>query len=153
MSPHGPFASPLAHFRCVDYLLQVRPSPTNLAALIALLQRRLPGLLGVWLFGSVARGTARPDSDLDIAVLGAAPFDAVQLFDLGLELGVLVQRDVDLVDLRRLPIVVQKEVLLGGERLAAFDTMACDVFESDAIALYVAFRDELALASGGEDRR
>lgn len=77
----------------------------------------------------------------------------MQLFDLGLELGVLAQRDVDLVDLRRLPIVVQKEVLLGGQRLAAFDTKACDVFESYAIAMYVAFRDELALAVAEAQQR
>lgn len=127
--------------------------PPNLPELFESMQRRLPRLLGVWLFGSEARGTARPDSDLDLAVLGAAPFDTVQVFDLGLELGVLARRDVDLVDLRRLPIVLQKEVLLGGRRVAEFDVKGCDAYESDAIAMYVAFRDELALASAAERTR
>jgi predicted nucleotidyltransferase len=100
-----------------------------------------------------AKGTARADSDIDLAVLGAAPFDAVAIFDLGLDLGVMARRDVDLVDLRRLPVVLQKEVLVGGRLAMSLDPAACATFESEAIARYVAFRDELALAGGGAPRR
>ena len=35
-----------------------------------------PGLVAAWLFGSRARGTARPGSDVDVALLYASPPDA-----------------------------------------------------------------------------
>lgn len=108
--------------------------------------QRLPGVQGVWLFGSVARGEAGPASDIDLAVLGESPFDPVAVFDLGLELGVLAQRDVDLVDLRRAPIVLRKVILETGSLVRPADAPSCEAFAADTAALYVAFRDELALA-------
>jgi predicted nucleotidyltransferase len=131
----------------------VSRTPVPLDALLAVLRQRLPALQGVWLFGSEAKGTAHAGSDIDIAVLGPAPFDAVQLFDVGLDLGVLAGRDVDLVDLRRLPVVVQKEVLVEGRRIDGIDGAACEAFESLAIAMYVAFRDELAQAAASDMTR
>lgn len=40
----------------------------KIAAIVGLVQRRLPDLLAVHAFGSRAQGTAGPDSDLDLAV-------------------------------------------------------------------------------------
>ena len=111
------------------------------------IREQLPAVRGIWLFGSQARGDARPDSDIDLAVLGPAAFDPVAVFDLGLELGVLAQRDVDLVDLRRMPVVLRKEVMTGGRLVVCQDRSACEAFVADSMALYVAFRDELALAT------
>ncbi|HEY8432016.1 MAG TPA: nucleotidyltransferase domain-containing protein [Sandaracinaceae bacterium] len=51
--------------------------------------RRHPRVAAAWVFGSVARGDARPDSDLDIAVLlsgGQGPGDARALYALAAEL-------------------------------------------------------------------
>ena len=52
------------------------PSIIALAGLRGELIRRLrarlgewPNLIGAWLFGSVARGEARPDSDIDVAIV------------------------------------------------------------------------------------
>lgn len=127
------------------------PSHPYLAATLPPLLRRIRATLGqvdgVWLFGSFARAQATPDSDLDLAVLGPQPFDPVVIFDLGLELGVMAGRDVDLVDLRRAPVVLKKEVLTGGALVGEHAQAACERFAAEAMALYVAFRDELALAS------
>jgi predicted nucleotidyltransferase len=125
------------------------------ATLPALLQRirvTLGEVAGIWLFGSFARGQATTASDLDLAVLAPAPLDPVAVFDLGLALGVLARRDVDLVDLRRAPVVLKKEILTGGRLVAADDPRACERFAAEAMALYVAFRDELALAAAAEGR-
>jgi hypothetical protein len=54
-------------------------------SLIALLKHRLPGLLAIYGFGSRIHHqgvTARPDSDLDLAVLLEGYADPVILFDL-----------------------------------------------------------------------
>lgn len=118
-----------------------------LPSLVSSILHTLTELHGVWLFGSFARGQATDDSDIDIAVLGPRAFDPVTIFDLGLKLGVLARRDVDLVDLRGASLVLKKEILTSGKLLRANQAEACEQFASDAMALYVAFRDELALAS------
>ncbi len=123
-----------------------------LPPLLGRIRETLGEVQGIWLFGSFARGQATASSDLDLAVLGARPFDPVALFDLGLTLGVLARRDVDLVDLRRAPVVLKKEILVSGRLVADDAPNACQHFTAEALALYVAFRDELALADA-ETRR
>jgi len=49
------------------------------------------------LFGSQARGTTRPDSDLDVAVQG----ENLDVFDLYGDLSLATGREVDVVDLSR----------------------------------------------------
>ena len=51
-------------------------------------------------FGSVARGSSRPDSDLDLLVTFApdAPWDALDIVDLRGELAEIFGRMVDLVE-------------------------------------------------------
>jgi predicted nucleotidyltransferase len=96
-----------------------------------------PEALGVWIYGSFADGSARADSDLDIAVLPDRPLkmdwdDLGRFGDLTLRLG----RDVDLVDLRRVPPLLRFEIFSSGVRIAARDPAACDFFETAAISGY-----------------
>jgi predicted nucleotidyltransferase len=72
------------------------------------------GAKAVWLFGSLAGGDFRLDSDVDLAVDALAPelyFGAVA--ELSRVLGV----DVDLVVLESCPASLRDEVLVRGERL------------------------------------
>ncbi|MGH8190114.1 MAG: type VII toxin-antitoxin system MntA family adenylyltransferase antitoxin, partial [Rhodanobacteraceae bacterium] len=67
-------------------------------------------------FGSVARGTARPDSDIDVGVLLDAPLGSARRRELVEALAQVTGRPVDLVDLRE----AGPELLLSalrGERL------------------------------------
>ena len=52
------------------------------ARALALLETRIPGLIALYRFGSAANGTLRPDSDLDYAILAAAPLDPVCRFEI-----------------------------------------------------------------------
>lgn len=64
------------------------PGLANVDELRAVLARHLR-VAAAWVFGSVARGDARPDSDLDVAVLLRGPertSDASDLFALAAEL-------------------------------------------------------------------
>ena len=74
------------------------------------------------LFGSVARGKARADSDLDIAVRYAAPLDAEQKLSLIRALGAASVRPVDLIDLRTAGPIVARQALTRGKRLFGSDT-------------------------------
>ena len=73
-------------------------------------------------FGSVAQGNARFDSDLDIAVRYVAPLNADEKFTLIRALGAASGRPVDLIDLRTSGPIVARQALTTGKRLVGTDT-------------------------------
>ena len=62
-------------------------------ALIEHLGKSVPGLIALYRFGSQAKGTARPDSDIDLAVLARNPFPAMRRFELTQDLAIQLHRD------------------------------------------------------------
>jgi predicted nucleotidyltransferase len=130
---------------------------TDIEPLVAAIRARISDAIGIWLFGSVAQGHERPDSDIDLAVLARSKVDAIQLFELGLDLGVLANRDVDLVDLRVVSTVMRKVIVTTGRLVFAADSVACARFAADSVALYVALREEQRVVLGprrsGKDDR
>lgn len=77
----------------------------------------LPQAMAVYAFGSRVKGDARPDSDLDLAVLVPGYADPLKLWSLAGELSAALDLDVDLLDLRRASTVMQYQILTGGRRL------------------------------------
>lgn len=123
------------------------PSPADTVRLEEHIVRRirssLPGVQGVYLFGSRATGHARPDSDYDVAVLCAAPVtDSDAFFHLQIELAALTEAGVNLADLRVLPVVMQFEVLRGRRRLFCADRAFCAGFEAEILSAYQRFEEE-----------
>lgn len=90
----------------------------NLAALLA----QQPDIQLAILFGSLARGTFRADSDVDIAVLAATPLTSARKSTLIETIAMCTGRPVDLVDLATVG-----EPLLGhilqGKRLVGSTTL------------------------------
>lgn len=80
------------------------------------------GLELALVFGSVARGQARDDSDIDIAVRYARPLDAEQKLALIREIGAATGRPVDLIDLRSAGPIVARQALTQGKRIFGSDT-------------------------------
>ncbi|MFN7538166.1 MAG: type VII toxin-antitoxin system MntA family adenylyltransferase antitoxin [Burkholderiales bacterium] len=101
----------------------------NREAIIATLQARLPHLLGIYAFGSRISGTARPDSDLDLAVLVAGYADPLILFDLAGDLSDVAGCVVDLLDLRAASTVMQYQIITTGQRWWAKNVQAA-LFEA-----------------------
>lgn len=97
--------------------------------IVAFLQAELPELLGIWLFGSQANGHADARSDVDLAVLVAGKVDPMRLWDLGQEVATMVDREVDLLDLRAASTVMQYQVITEGRRLWQKDAQAA-LYES-----------------------
>ena len=101
--------------------------------IVRLLQSRLPGLLAVYRFGGRVQGTARPDSDLDVAVLVAGYADPLLLWELSGLLAEVAACPVDLLDLRAASTVMQHQVITTGERWWALDARAA-LFEAAVLS-------------------
>jgi uncharacterized protein len=97
----------------------MRPQTRNdLAAVRRLLAERLQGMpVRLWLFGSQARGTARPGSDIDVALAltTGVPWPVGFLAELRAELeeSSIVAR-VDLVDLAEATPEMRRQVEMEG---------------------------------------
>lgn len=87
---------------------------------IQLLIRLIDGAVGLdvlYLFGSMAAGTARADSDVDLAALFSRPVDPMERLSLATDLGATIGREVDLVDLDRASPILCMQVLRHGKIL------------------------------------
>lgn len=80
------------------------------------LDRRF-GLDTLWLYGSEAQGTAKPDSDVDLAALFRRRTEPMDVFDARTDLEEILCRDVDLVDLDQTSPVLGMQVLKYGDLL------------------------------------
>jgi uncharacterized protein len=87
-----------------------------MAQLKATLTRLLadePGLELAYLFGSHARGTARPESDVDVAVRFRQPMTAQQKISLIESIANRLGRAVDVIDLHDVPEPITGEAIQG----------------------------------------
>ena len=92
-----------------------------------------PSVVAAWVFGSIARGTAREDSDLDVAILLAPPAAAEQqraLYDLAARLEQVAGRPVDLVVLGDHDPIIAHRVLSEGRLVLCRDRERRIDFES-----------------------
>lgn len=95
---------------------------------VRMLFSEIPEVWAVYLFGSRARGEARPDSDWDLAVLGVRAIPVEQLIRWEEELEAALGHRVEVLDLRRADPFLALDVLRG-KRLWARDPVAADEFE------------------------
>lgn len=103
------------------------------------LRDALAGRAGVrlaYVFGSAPRDALRSDSDVDVAVRLAPRGDAIALADLAADLGRIVGRRIDLVDLDAAPPLLLREVLKAGRLLYRADDDERVAFETAALARY-----------------
>ena len=82
---------------------------------------RFPSVELALLFGSVAAGRQRPDSDLDIAVAAEHRLTADEKMDIIASLAEATGRPIDLVDLRQAGEPLLGQVLTHGWRLMGSD--------------------------------
>jgi predicted nucleotidyltransferase len=104
--------------------------------IVAILRAGLPGLRAVYRYGSAGGIYERPESDVDVAVLADFPLDFSTQCRLAAELACLVGRDVDLNDLRRLPVTLRVQIVTGGRRLFAANPAATEEYDSRVLSDY-----------------
>ena len=102
-------------------------------ALRSALDELEPGIVAAWLFGSVARGAARPDSDVDVAILRASSSTPRTIADLPLDLeddlAGRLRRRVQVVDVGNASSDLVHRVLRDGVLLIDRDRRARVEFE------------------------
>lgn len=108
---------------------------TAITALREALRRSDTAISSAYLFGSLARGEARADSDVDVAVLFAETPPATLLGPVATlqnELEAAIHRDVDLIVLNRAGPDLIHRILRDGELLIENDRAHRIRFEVDA---------------------
>lgn len=98
--------------------------------------RLVPDAEAIYLLGSHADGRARVDSDIDIALLGAAPLPALRRFEMQRELSALLDRDVDFIDLHAASSVLKMEIVTRGKILYRRDADRVLDFEARVLGEY-----------------
>jgi predicted nucleotidyltransferase len=78
---------------------------------------RHPEIRMALLFGSLAAGRARPDSDIDLAVAAEQPLTAAERTRLIAELAEVIGRPVDLIDLHVVGEPLLGQILKRGRRI------------------------------------
>lgn len=99
-------------------------------------------LLAVYVFGSFSDGRARPDSDIDLAVLCERSLPPELVFDVAQELASALGRDVDLVYLRRASTVLRAQVVGTGRRLLDTAPTLTGEFEMYTLSDYARLNEE-----------
>lgn len=100
------------------------------------------GLEGIYLFGSTRDGTSNGASDLDLAILLNIPIDPYQLWRIGQDIAIKINRDVDLVNLSEASTVFQFEVITKGRRIATLNEKNCEAFEDKVFQLYLTLNED-----------
>ncbi len=106
-----------------------RKSVAHQERVAAVLQQNVPDLRFAFVFGSAARGELRRHSDYDVAVDAGHPLEVAELLRLSGQLESIVERKVDLVDLRVAGPVLKMQILEHGQVIACADQHALAEFE------------------------
>jgi predicted nucleotidyltransferase len=122
----------------------------RIAPQAALLGRSHPGTTLIVLFGSVARGQARPDSDVDIAVLGPEFWGGLAI---GAELGGSLGREPHVVDLATASDLLRFTVAREGLPLFQGTPDAWPRFQAESAVRYFDVAPIIALCAEGARRR
>jgi predicted nucleotidyltransferase len=115
--------------------------------MISIIRRHFPDVQGIYLFGSHAEGTARPDSDLDIALLlphaQAKQAKSLAGGDCRFELENTLHRPIDLVNARLVSTVLRKKIIFG-DLIYCSDRHAVEEFEMLTLSYYQKLNQERA---------
>jgi uncharacterized protein len=118
-----------------------------------------PNVQALYLFGSYGTEDERQESDVDIALLLSPDESKIAgsppSIELILDLEHLLSKDIDLINLRKAPTVLQKEVVTANRCIYQDDRYACEEFEMLTLSKYQKLNEERkgiidsALLTGG----
>lgn len=128
-------------------------------AIIQVVLEHYPDTQAVYIFGSYGTEQEWPESDADIALLlppkESRKIGSLAMSDLRFALESAIQKEVDLINLRQVSTVLQKEVVTADRRIYEGDKYAAEEFDMLTLSLYQKLNEERAgiLASALADGR
>ncbi|WP_298438331.1 nucleotidyltransferase domain-containing protein [Geobacter sp.] len=117
-------------------------------AIIQTVFEHYPDVQAIYLFGSFGTEDEWPESDADIALL-LPPVEAKKVGSLAMSalrraLEEVLGKEIDLINLRLAPTVLQKEVIAADRRVYDGERVAAEEFEMLTISLYQKLNEERA---------
>lgn len=97
-------------------------APTQMDDLLLEVLARFPGVVLAVVFGSIAQGRQRADSDIDIAVAASHPLTTTERIALIEALAERTGRPVDLIDLAAVTEPLLGQIVRHGRRLLGSDS-------------------------------
>jgi uncharacterized protein len=116
--------------------------------ILSIVKKHYPHVLGIYLFGSYGTEEEGPDSDLDLSLL-LTPEEARREKSLAYsickdELESIVERSVDLINLREANAVFQNEIITEGKLIYCSNPAETDTFEMLVLSAYQKLNEERA---------
>lgn len=105
--------------------------------IINFLQTKIQNLSGIYVYGSYALNQETSDSDIDLAFLTEDKISAVEKWKIQEELAALLDKDIDLVDIKNASTVLRKEIVEKGKLIYCADKYKTDSFEMTSYSMYL----------------
>ncbi|MEW9677771.1 nucleotidyltransferase domain-containing protein [Lentibacillus sp. L22] len=96
----------------------------------------------IYLFGSTAKNQDRKTSDIDLAFLNDQTLSPYDIFMIGQRVASVLDKDVDLVDLRQASTVMQLQIVHYGKLLYCADENRRMAFEMNVYKMYAKLNEE-----------
>lgn len=109
---------------------------------LEIIQKKLPNVKAIYLFGSYDTPFKNKESDIDIAIIASSPINAVERWQVAEEIARFLKKDVDLIDLKDASTVMRFQIITSGKRLFCNDPFFCDMFETTAYSMYEKLNEE-----------
>jgi len=103
---------------------------------------KLPDVQAIYRYGSAGCVYERQDSDIDIAVLLNRTVSFQEITELSLSLMRLTGRDIDLHNMKELPVTLRVQIVLQGVRIYCKDKVAAEAYDSYTLSDYVRLNEE-----------
>ncbi len=111
---------------------------SNLSSIITkTIKYHLPDIEAIYVFGSQTSGDAQESSDIDLAVLCKKELSTNKRCELSETLAILLNKDIDLIDLKKTNTVMQWQIIHTGQRIFSKDAKSIAFFETYVLADYI----------------
>lgn len=139
-------SSPFSNYvvNLVSHIKRGRLIMKNEEIIIDFLKKQISGLAGIYIYGSFADESMRPESDIDIGFISSEKIDPVKLWEIQEQLASKLDKDVDLVDLKNVSVILRAEVIEKGIRIFTGNKYDCDYFEMVTYSLYADLNESRA---------
>jgi len=120
--------------------MNVKHPPDQLIA--SIVADELPDVLAIYRYGSSGSTYQRADSDIDIAILADHRLSFREINHLSQDLATATGGEIDLHDIRALPVTLRVQIVLDGTRLYGNGKTPVEAYETLVLSEYVRLNEE-----------